>query len=251
MRAQDRLLAARKLVDEGRHEEALREYIWFHEHALKEDPALSAVRRSYALRGWADLAKVYSPAGLALKAVRDRKTTALLSNEGDRGTFQDVAAINEYLDCLPQTHQLFKALSQSWPEMAERCAHIALPAVLEAKDYELAERFIGDPLEKIASWSEFLNNEINRRRQRRFTHAPRITAEISIYAADVEKLQTVLKGRGRLAEAREVGRLAVDSVKATTIRTAVAAALKMGTRRWFRIAARAHTRRLPRPKQRG
>ena len=243
MQARDRWLAARKLVDEGRYEEALQEYIWFHEHSLGV-AGMAGVRLSYALHAWVELGKVYSPAGLALNAIRDRKTAALLSNEGDWNTFHDVVAINEYLGCALQTHRLFHTMSQSRPELAERCAHLALPAVLEAKDYGLAERFMGDPHTEIAHWSRHLNGELNRRRQRRFSHAPRITAEIHIYAANVDRLLTISKGRGRLAEARTLERFAVDSVKATTIRDDVAAALKMGPQRWFQAAVRAHARRL-------
>lgn len=40
MTAQERLHVAHLAAIEGKHEEALTEYIWFHDHALEEQPSL-------------------------------------------------------------------------------------------------------------------------------------------------------------------------------------------------------------------
>ena len=37
---------------EGRHEDALRDFAWFHEHALEHDMAYYGVRLSFALGYW-------------------------------------------------------------------------------------------------------------------------------------------------------------------------------------------------------
>jgi menaquinone-dependent protoporphyrinogen IX oxidase len=66
MNAQDRLHAAQRAVREGRYEEALSEFVRFHEHALEELPSLYGVRLSFALSYWAHLAEVYPKARVVL-----------------------------------------------------------------------------------------------------------------------------------------------------------------------------------------
>src|SRR5213078_5135076 len=74
----------------GRYEEALRGYIWFHEHALEHDRAFYGVRLSFALAYWMELALAYPPALAALQAVRDQKIELLRTGRGDREAFHDV-----------------------------------------------------------------------------------------------------------------------------------------------------------------
>jgi hypothetical protein len=40
---------------QGNYEEALRDHLWFHEHALEQVPALAGVRLSFALAAWVKL----------------------------------------------------------------------------------------------------------------------------------------------------------------------------------------------------
>jgi hypothetical protein len=72
MNPQIRLQNAFTAAGEGRHEEALREYIWFHDHALELEPALYGVRLSFALAYWVELAQDYPAARTALEGIRDR-----------------------------------------------------------------------------------------------------------------------------------------------------------------------------------
>ena len=97
MDPRDRLDRARGAARSGDYEFALREYIWFHDHALEERPSLYGVRLSYALADWIELGENYPPALRALENIADRKTADLLAGAGDRGTFHDVVSINEYL----------------------------------------------------------------------------------------------------------------------------------------------------------
>ena len=50
---------ARKLHDEGRHQEALERYVWFHDNALDHAPSMYGVRLSFALSDWENLGKVF------------------------------------------------------------------------------------------------------------------------------------------------------------------------------------------------
>lgn len=89
-----RLSAGQLAAREGRYEEALREYVWFHDHALDHEQSLYGVRLSFALSYWMDLAKEYPEARKKLEDIRDRKTATLAAGGGDRALFHDVRSIN-------------------------------------------------------------------------------------------------------------------------------------------------------------
>lgn len=231
--AHARLNAARMSTLEGRYEEALREFVWFHEQALKEQPALYGVRLSFALGYWIDLAEVYPPARTALEAIRDRKTGVLRVGVGSAPLFADVAAINEYLKCEEETYVLFSELARLHPALAQRCAKSALSAIVKAGDFALARRFSPDPEDEVRALSKYLNDEINRRRQSRYTSAPRIKTQIHINAARIKEILAVLDGCGEKAESARLKSLACTLIRATTIREAVRAALVPNARPWF------------------
>ena len=237
LEAQDRLHAAKLMAIEGRHEEALREFIWFHEHALEESPALHGVRLSFALSHWAELGKVYPPARQALEAQRDKQVAALLDGSGGRAAFGDIASINRYLGCSDQTYAVFRALLARDADTAQACSRWAMDAIVAAGDFALAARYLPDPEHTVRRASEFLNWEVANRNRRRFTAAPRIKAGIHHYAAEVKQVLTVLTGCGRQEEARRIARLAADLIPATTIRRAVRAALLPGARPWYERSA--------------
>jgi hypothetical protein len=77
-----RLSAGQVAASEGRYEEALREYVWFHDHALEHRQSLYGVRLSFALSYWMDLAKEYPEARRKLREIRDRKAETLASGRG-------------------------------------------------------------------------------------------------------------------------------------------------------------------------
>lgn len=79
-----RLNAARAATGEGRFEEALSEFVWFHEHALEVDRAYRGVRLSFALTEF--------------QRKLNEKTTRLSSGELSRDLFNDIEAMNA---CIP------------------------------------------------------------------------------------------------------------------------------------------------------
>jgi len=240
--------AAGALAREGRHAEALREFQWFHEHALAENPSLAGVRLSYALSRWADLGKVYPPARAALEAVRDRDTAVLLAGKGDRKLFMDIEAIYDALGEKQRTHALFVELEKIDPELARSCAGVALPAIITAGDYALAERLLPDPERVVRRGAAILNADFSGRRRMRFMRAPYLATCINMYVDRVREVLTVLEGRGRTHEAARLRRLAADLIPATTIRRAVRDALLPGAPTWLERSA-ARLRRLPRSRR--
>lgn len=229
------------MVREGRHEEALREFQWFHEHALEERPSLYGVRLSFALSAWAELGAVYPPARQALDGVRARDTALLLAGQGGFHLFHDVASINETLGEQERTHALFASLVELAPDLAQSCLGTALPAIITARDFELAERMLPEPEQFVREQCDMLLR-VFRYRRKRFTNPPHFKHVIDHYARDVGMVLTMLEGRGKRSEAARMRTFAADLIHVTTLRRAVRAALLPGARP-------AHERGRPRPRR--
>lgn len=227
-----RLFAARDLIDEGRHEEALAEFVWFHEHALDEDPSLYGVRRSYALQFWTELAQQHAPARAALDGLRERAAARLLAGSGDRDTLLDVLSIDHALDQPLHARDLFVQLEKVAPALAASCTRVVLPLVIAAGDVALAERLMPDPEGTIRQHADYLMDVFRARRQR-FTGAPSIPAEVYNYVLDVNAVLDVLAARGRHAEVKQLRAFAADVIPATTLRREVRTALVPGAPAWY------------------
>lgn len=225
MDPRERLKNARTAAAEGRYEEALREHIWFHEHALDHEPALYGVRLSFALADWIDLSKVYPEARLALEQMRDRKVAKLLRGEGDRATFHDVTRMNEFLDCEHATANLFVTIDATFPDLAGQCVSLALPALVKAGDCQLARRYVPAPAETLARFSNTLNEDAEELASDQPLQAPTLDAYVHIYAERVLLLAAVLRGVGESDEAARIEAKALELVQSPSVREAVRAAL--------------------------
>ncbi len=229
MTASDRLNSARQATVEGRYEEALSEFVWFHDHALEEEPALYGVRLSFALMYWMELAEAYPKAKLVLEEIRDRKTDALIHGEGNRETFHDVEAINEALGCTALTYSLFVQLASSNSVLAESCSKLALPAIVCEGDFALAARYLPEPENRIIELGKSLNEDIEDLKQFPHPHAPLRDAHIHIYASEVQLIVSVVAGVGLLQDAGRLQSLASKLVKLASVRKAVKSALTTET----------------------
>ena len=221
----ERLHRGQDAARDQRYQEALEDYLWFHEHALECDSAYYGVRLSFALASWIELGQAYPPAEIALRNIRDRKTKALLSGAEDRELFQDVAAINRYLNEHRATYEFFLDIASTTPKFAASCADIAMPALVKTKDYRLARNFIGEPEENIRLWSSSLSKNLAALDQRQVGSEPAGRAYISIYAEDVGQLLEVLAGVGETEQAHRLRELAIATVD-SSIRQAVRVALQ-------------------------
>jgi hypothetical protein len=218
MTAQERLQAARRAADDGRYQEALDGLIWFHHHALEENPSLYGVRLSYALFYWRDLARDYAPALQALQDLREQKAQTLLRGEGDRALFHDVEAIDERLDRSRATYELYLALAERHPQLAAECAQLALPAIAAAQDYRLADRIRRDPEEHIRELADRLRWDMHWVKRSKYSRAPARWASIRNYAAGVRLDTEITAGIGRADEARRLEALAVDLIDDPSLR---------------------------------
>ena len=220
-----RLSHGEKAARDGRFEEALADFVWFHEHALEHEPAYSGVRLSFALASWLELAEDYPPALDALKNIRDRGARALLAGSGDRDLFHDVESINDHLNEHRATHELFVDLNVRFPELAAACASIAMRALVKSQDYRLARTFIPDPAANIRRWSESLTESVTTLVEETVKSAAVRDAYIRIYADYVSEVLQVLAGVGEEEEAQKLKTFAIESVEAPDLRASVQIAL--------------------------
>ena len=149
-----RLQRGQEAAAAGRYEDALRDYIWFHEHALEHEPSLYGVRLSFALWYWMELANEYPEARAALKRIRDEKTTRLLNGDTNRDLFHDVESINERLENEEATYEIFATLEKAKPDFAAVCADLAMSAIVKAEDFEMALRYTPSPGDTLRRYSE-------------------------------------------------------------------------------------------------
>ncbi len=129
----------------GRHERALEKFVWYHENALKFEPALKGVRLSFALSHWYELGKKYPPALEAMKHARDQSAAAVRSGGDVRSAFNDMAAINRTLGEESLTRATFEALDRDDPPAAKAVFNLAQPALIRGRAYALAGKYVDPP----------------------------------------------------------------------------------------------------------
>lgn len=226
--AYQRLIRARELAQAGKHAEALREHVWFHQHALDEIPSLSGVRLSFALFDWINLSKTYPPALKKLKSIRDNTTRKLFGRHASFALFHDISSINGYLDEVSATYQAFRRLDAEYPALAKSCADVAMDAIVAAKDFELARRYWPSPEAELLEASEWFNADVIRHHKMPPTAAPRLDAFVSIYCNRVLTMMRIAEGLGHVETAGSIKEWAVALVDDRRARRRAAAKLEAG-----------------------
>ena len=173
---------------------------------------------------WTLLAEEHAPARHALAAHRDEHVRLLLAGDVDTvghnpdmpgSRFSAIVSINDTLGDTAATYALFKALLDARPEHAQRQAWRALPAIVAAGDFALAERYMPDPLARLAELNGYA------RTMPLFPPegaAPRLAAELSNYVQDVWLRAAILEGLGREEEARRLRNEAIAGIESEELR---------------------------------
>lgn len=176
------------------------------------------------------LVEHYAPARAALAGLREAQAARLLAGDlycgaghgagkedgGRRADrFSLVAEIGQTLGDTRATYDLFRRLDADQPALARRHAWLALPAVVEAGDFELADRYRRDPLDMLG--------EVNRsaRSMPLFPpsgKAPRVAGELMSLTRDVQLAMAVLRGQGKEAEAVDLRRALLDGLESAEVR---------------------------------
>ncbi len=126
----------------GRYADALAKFVWFHEHALEVQPAMTGVRLSFALLYWKELGALYPPAFDKLRSERDRAGEEARDAANPRKPFDDFAAINQTLEEDAKTAGLFAVFDRDSPEKARAVYLAAEPALIRTKRYGLCGKYI-------------------------------------------------------------------------------------------------------------
>ncbi len=194
--AHEILHRARANADAGQYAAALRDHLWFHQHALAEEPALCGVRLSFALGDWVELGKKYPPALVKLRVIRDQTLRRLFGPRGTFEQFHDIASINEYLGAETETYRAFCNLCAVKPKLAEHCADVAMNSIVAAADFKLAAKYWPAPESGLLQFAELFNTDVQRHKQSPKIKAPRLQAYTDIYCGRVRTTMRIAGGLG-------------------------------------------------------
>ncbi|HCS50676.1 hypothetical protein [Rubinisphaera sp.] len=139
---QEYLKKTNELTRKGEYVKALERTLWFHDHALEHDQAMSGVRLSFALGYWEDLGKVYPQAKTAMIETRDRKLKLLQENKGNIDIFKDVVALNRTLGEDSKSIIYFDEIDKQNSEQAERYWIFIKRTIIAAKRYDLIKKYL-------------------------------------------------------------------------------------------------------------
>jgi len=181
-----------------------------------------------AMFNWEVLIGDYPPARAALTALRDAYTRRLLAGDDDfpslnpylpPSRFKIIAEMNERLGDEGATHALFVQVEARSADAGRRNAIFALPAIVAAGDFALAERYLPDPLWQVPQ----LNATAKHWPLYPPPHqAPRLAAELSGIMKAVHMRAAALDGLGRAGEAQALREAALAAIDADALRTAAA-----------------------------
>jgi len=222
---QEALREARDLVQEGRYEDALQKYVWFHHNALAIRPELAGFRLSYALNDWAKLGDVYPRALDVMASIRDQGVQQIVDGQGSFELFNDVAAINGALGVDDETYELFLIVHDSHPTLAPRCFYIVRELLVEHRQYELCDQYIEDYAHEVEQLRK--RREMTLQSARRDPEHEKILLVVLAnlrFSKGVAALVEVLIGVGRHEDAEAVRAQALEVLDDDEIRRALKAA---------------------------
>lgn len=127
-----------------RHGTALAKLVWFHRNALSYEPGFYGVRLSYALDDWGSLAKVYPPARVKMRDVRDEAETTVKAGGKVREAFHDFRALNDVLGEPGKTIELFTWLDAEAPDEAKTVFDLARAALIRGGRFALCGGYLDD-----------------------------------------------------------------------------------------------------------
>jgi len=218
--AGDPLDDAKRFSNEGKFERALQKHIWLHDHVLEDRPGYRGVRLSFALAEWVELGKKYPKALEALKDIRNKKTTRLLDGERQRDLFNDVESINDYLGESKATVELFKKIEAAQPEFATSIYDLADEALVEAGEFALAKKYLGDPAARLSTAQRNFERGIQHSKTSPMGEASQRAFE-GIFTDEILRIIAVLNNTGARDQARQIQSAALNVLDNPAIRGAI------------------------------
>jgi hypothetical protein len=124
------------------YEKALAKFLWFHDNAVQLQPSLAAVRLSFAISYWLELASLYPPAQRALVETRDRAEASFRNDTSNFHVFLELRALNRELGDNRRTANVFIEVAKKDHENAMRLYPVAERSLIEAGRYRECGPFL-------------------------------------------------------------------------------------------------------------
>lgn len=191
---QTRLQLAEALAQQGKHAEALDEYLWCFDHGAVKDRTFVMARTATVLPRIAKLGASYPPALEALRKRRDAAEQAALSPGGSPAGVGDIGAIDRALgqpDKTFETYEKLRSMGEAGVPKARSLLNFVMERLLDAKRYE---EVVGDEQVAMRQFSSTLKN-IEAAVQRMPANDPKTKQSLTMLRA-----QVALQG-GQLYEA--------------------------------------------------
>jgi hypothetical protein len=194
---------------QGRFDDALAKHVWVHTQGARVRPAFVGVRNTFALAEWVRHGDKHPPALAKLQALRDKAQEDVRADRGRYDAFLDFAAINRTLDEETRTRDLFAWVDANDPGTAERIYDLAQPALVDAKDYTLAGKYLqpSATLERLARGYRFMVGDSRADERMRTFAATKFITE----AATVVALLALNDRKEEAASAAGVARAVLDN----------------------------------------
>jgi hypothetical protein len=86
-----------QMAESGDYEEALKCFVWLHDHPLASDPSSEMFRRAFGFLAWATMGEKYPPATKKMRELLDEKIAYLKIHPDDSFVNADAGAMQQAL----------------------------------------------------------------------------------------------------------------------------------------------------------
>jgi hypothetical protein len=144
-----------RLIANGRYNEALQRCLAFH----NQFKSAGLIR---LLPSWVELGRRYPKAKAALVEIRDRDARECSEGRGYYALFEEVSAINGALHQEDKTYELFIALRDKDPGVAQQCYALAEGLLMAKGEYQWCYDHMGEPQDRFDSFHKDVVRELTR-----------------------------------------------------------------------------------------
>ena len=137
-----------------------------------------------------------------------------------KSLFHDVESINDHLKKQERTVELFKKLSEANPEFAGEIYNLAGEALIGAKEYSLAKKFLGDPMAQFSTAKNNFHNGMEYAKTSPMSEMSRSAFE-AIFVEDAVRLITLLDKTGDRELALKIQKEALSVLSNPEIKNAI------------------------------
>ena len=233
------------LMEQRQYEEALQRQLWYFNHALEYGEP-DAIRLSFGIMYWGELARRYPKAKQALLEIRDRDVREFAEGRGYVQLFQEVLNLNGALQDENEGVALFDQIRQQDKQLARQCFRYIEDALMQQGKYQLCLEFVGDPQSGFEALRQTFNTSIQMQQrmehlgqmQRQFPAPapPPVPAGLpprpdlrqmatNSFVGEIRKLVEILVATGRRTDAEKIRDEAVEVFADPRLESAVSDAM--------------------------